>query len=87
MVGVCRDLKLPDPEIKPVPEIDTIEAEADSYLEHVVERWRLPLASVSDERLEPAPEIQFPFLGMPYWANAMLEHAVMHPIRHEFQLR
>ncbi len=87
MVGICQDLELPDPRINPVPDASTIETEADSYLEHVLERWRLPLASVSDERLEPAPEIRFPFLGMPYWANAMLEHAVIHPVRHSFQLK
>lgn len=85
MVGICRDLGLPDPEIKLAPSIDVIEVEADSYLEHVLERWRLPLAEVTDERLEPPPELYEP--GMPYWIDAMLEHAVMHPIRHEFQLK
>lgn len=84
MVSMCKNLELPDPKIKPVPEVNAIEAEADRYLEHVLERWRLPLASVPDERLEPAPETYTP--GMPYWIDAMLEHAVMHPIRHEFQL-
>ena len=58
---------------------------ADGYLEHLLERWRLPLAAVSDDRLEPPPELYTP--GMPYWIDAMLEHAVMHPVRHEFQLR
>ena len=85
MVSICKNLELPDPEIKPVPGVAIIEAEADSYLKHVLERWRLPLADVLDERLEPEPESYFP--GMPYWIDAMLEHAVMHPIRHEFQLK
>ncbi len=84
MVGMCKNLGLPDPEIKPVPKVDTIETEADEYLRHVLARWRLPLAEVSDERLEPPPELYTP--GMPYWIDAMLEHAVMHPIRHAFQL-
>ena len=85
MVGICKNLRLPDPEIKPVPETNVIETEADGYLEHLLERWRLPLAEVTDERLEPPPEMYVP--GMPYWIDAMLEHAVMHPIRHEFQLQ
>ena len=68
-----------------MPDINTIGAEADRYLEHVLERWRLPLVSVPDEKLSPAPETYFS--GMPYWIDAMLEHAVMHPIRHEFQLK
>lgn len=85
LVSICKNLELPDPEIKPVPEATIIEAEVDRYLEHVLGRWRLPLARVPDEKLEPAPETYFP--GMPYWIDAMLEHAVMHPIRHEFQLK
>ena len=84
VVGICRNLGLPDPDIKPVPEVSSIETEADGYLEHLLERWRLPLAEVTDERLEPPPELYTP--GMSYWVDSMLEHAVMHPIRHEFQL-
>jgi hypothetical protein len=45
----------------------------------------VPLADMPDERLEP-PEEEY-FHGMPYWTDAMLEHAVMHPIRHTFRLR
>ncbi len=85
MIRICENLELPDPEIKPVPNIDSIEIEADGYLEHLLERWQLPLAEVTDERLEPPPELYEP--GVPYWIDAMLEHAVMHPIRHEFQLK
>ena len=85
MVGICKNLGLPDPEIKPAPGVDVIGTEAESYLEHLLEHWRLPLAEVTDDRLEPPPELYTP--GMPYWIDAMLEHAVMHPIRHEFQLR
>ena len=85
MVGICKNLGLTDPGIKPVPDVGTVEADADRYLEHVLARWRLPLAEVTDDRLEPPPELYTP--GMPYWVDAMLEHAVMHPIRHEFQLR
>ena len=77
MVGICKNLRLPDPDIKPVPSVDVIETEADGYLEHLLERWRLPLAEVADERLEPPPEMYVP--GMPYWIDAILEHAVMHP--------
>ncbi len=86
MVGICRNLELPDPDIKPVPEVDVIEVEAESYLEHVLARWRLPLADILDDRLEPPPGTVFT-PGIPFWINAVLEHAVMHPIRHEFQLK
>jgi hypothetical protein len=82
MVEICQHLGLPDPEIKEVPDIKTIAAEADSYSEHVLERWRLPLVHISEETLDLSPETEHP---MPYFA--MLEHAVMHPIRYEFQLK
>lgn len=84
MMGMCKNLELPDPKIREVPDISTIEAEADGYVEHLLERWRLPLANVPDERLEPTTYVAG---ETRYWIDAMLEHAVMHPIRHEFQLK
>lgn len=47
MVWMCKNLKLPDPEINPVPELSVIEEEAEGYLEHLLERWRSPLADYS----------------------------------------
>ena len=85
MVWMCQKLDLPDPEIKLPPDVATIEAEADGYLEHVLERWRLPLADVADDKFGPVTYLSN--WGTPYCIDAMLEHAVMHPIRHEFQLR
>ena len=49
---------------------------------------------IEEARIEDAKEIMgwFPDKesvtrwGSPYSINAMLEHAVMHPIRHRFQL-
>ncbi|MGL4609679.1 MAG: hypothetical protein ACRCYY_08335 [Trueperaceae bacterium] len=85
MVWMCKSLGLPDPEIRPAPNAETIEAEADTYLEHVLERWRLPLVNVSGETIDHA-EFKSNW-GVTYCIDAMLEHAVMHPIRHEFQLQ
>jgi hypothetical protein len=84
MTWICEVLELPDPEIRPTPEADVIEAQADAYLEHVVERWRDPLAHVSEERFHrPSYPSRW---KVDYCIDAMLEHAVMHPIRHSFQL-
>ena len=85
MVWMCQKLDLPDPEIKLPPDVATIEAKVDDYLEHVLQRWRSPLADVTEDRFEPATYLSN--WGTPYCIDAMLEHAVMHPIRHEFQLR
>jgi uncharacterized damage-inducible protein DinB len=85
MVWMCKQLDLPDPEIKPAPDIDTIEAQADSYLEHVLERWPLALADIAEEKF--GPHSYTSNWGEAFSIDSMLEHAVMHPIRHEFQLR
>ncbi|AZI42191.1 hypothetical protein EHF33_05045 [Deinococcus psychrotolerans] len=85
LLRICQNLKLPTPEIGPVPDIGNLPTQTDQYLDDLLARWRLPLAAVTDAQMEPDPELYF--AGMPYWVDAMLEHAVMHPVRHEFQLR
>jgi hypothetical protein len=84
IIWICQKLELPDPNIDSMPVIEQIESSADAFLEHLLERWDLPLREIPEER----------FFDRTYTSNwdaeycieAMLEHAVMHPIRHEFQL-
>lgn len=85
MVWLCECLELPDPEIREAPDAETIEAEADAYTAHVLERWRLPLADVGDDRIDGKATFTSGW-GVNYCIDAMLEHAVMHPKRHAFQL-
>lgn len=80
----CRVLGLPDPEIRIPPDAATIENEVDAYLEHLIERWRSPLAGVEEDRFYEG-EYESGWKSR-YCIDAMLEHAVMHPIRHQFQL-
>jgi hypothetical protein len=84
MIWMCEMLTLPDPGIRPAPDAAAIVNEADDYLEHVLERWVTPLRDVSNEQLE-TPEYPSRWQTR-YCIDAMLEHAVMHPIRHAFQL-
>jgi hypothetical protein len=84
MIWICEQLELPSPGIRAVPNASAIVRDADEYLEHVLERWRAPLVDVPDEKLE-TPEYPSRW-GTRYSIDAMLEHAVMHPIRHAFQL-
>jgi hypothetical protein len=86
MLWICKQLGLPDPEIRPAPNVDTVEAEADSYLEHLLERWRLPLANIDDEQLV-YPEYVTNAGTHHHCIDIMLAHSLEHPIRHEFQLR
>ncbi len=85
MTWICEKLNLPDPEINSPPEIDAIEKNADEYLVHLFEKWRLPLIEIEEEKFH-SPTFTSRW-GVNYCIDAMLEHAVMHPIRHEFQLR
>jgi hypothetical protein len=85
LVWICEVLALPDPGIRPAPDATAIIRDADNYMEHVLQRWRAePLRQVSDEQLEtPKYPLQW---HTRYCIDSMLEHAVMHPIRHAFQL-
>jgi uncharacterized damage-inducible protein DinB len=85
MKWICEKLELPDPEINPTPKAEEIEAVADTYLEHLIERWKNPLKSVPPEKFED--KLYTARWGVDYCIDAMMEHAVMHPIRHEFQLK
>lgn len=86
LVWICKNLELPNPEIRPVLEADTIDIEADRYLEHLLERWSLPLIDVEEEKLY-YPEYASNGGTHHHCIDIMLQHAVMHPIRHEFQLQ
>jgi len=83
-VWICEQLELPDPDIPVTPEAEAVGAQADAYLEEIFAGWRRGLAPVTDDRLE-SPEYASRWKTR-YCIDAMLEHAVMHPIRHGFQL-
>ena len=85
LVWMCEVLTLPDPGVRPAPDAADIVRDADSYLEHVLERWAAEsLREISGEQLE-TPEYPSRWRTR-YCIDSMLEHAVMHPIRHAFQL-
>jgi hypothetical protein len=84
MIWICKVLALPDPGIRSAPDAAAIVKDADDYVEHILERWRDPLREVPDDRLE-TPEYPSEWQTR-YSIDSMLEHAVMHPIRHAFQL-
>ena len=86
MNWICEVLAFPDPGIRSAPDAAAIvrRRDADDYMEHILERWRAPLREVSDGKLE-TPEYPSRWQTR-YCIDSMLEHAVMHPIRHAFQL-
>jgi len=78
-------LELPDLEIKPAPEADKIENEADEYIIYLLEKWRIPLSDLAEEKFH-SPTFKSNW-DVDYCIDAMLEHVVMHAIKHEFQLK
>ena len=84
MTWICEKLDLPDPKIDPFPNSEEVEQKADSYLVHLIERWRHPLRDIPEELF--FDKVYTSRWGTDYCIDAMLEHAVMHPIRHEYQL-
>jgi uncharacterized damage-inducible protein DinB len=83
MTWLCEKLGLPDPGIDMAPEAARVEKEVERYIEHLLERWRLPLADVEEARFGATHKTRW---GEDMSCEGMLEHAVMHPLRHRFQL-
>ncbi len=42
MTWMCEMLALPDPGIRAAPDAASLVRDADDYMEHVLDRWRLP---------------------------------------------
>ncbi|MDT3696207.1 MAG: hypothetical protein ROY99_07415 [Ignavibacterium sp.] len=84
IVWICLQLKLPDPQIDEAPFPEIIVDNADKFIEHLIEKWRVPLQNVEPELFED--KVYKSNWGVDFCIESMLEHAVMHPIRHEFQL-
>lgn len=84
MTWMCEKLGLPDPQIEAAPEPAEIETKAEAYLEHLLERWRTPLRDLTEKRSGEEYKARW---GSTLTIDSMLEHAVMHPIRHTFQLK
>ncbi|HMN17473.1 MAG: hypothetical protein PHY57_07755 [Ignavibacterium sp.] len=84
IVWICSQLKLPDPKIDEAPLPEIIIENAEKFIEHLVERWKLPLRNVEPELFED--KVYKSNWDVDFCIESMLEHAVMHPIRHKYQL-
>ena len=85
LVWICTQSHLPNPGIQPAPASADIHRDAAGYMEHILEHWQgSALRQIPDDQLE-TPEYPSEWRTR-YCIDSMLEHAVMHPIRHTFQL-
>ena len=85
MVWMCKQLDLPDPQIDEAPLPEIVVEKANQYLEYLIDKWKYPLKDVPPEKFED--KVYKSNWDVEFCIDAMLEHAVMHPIRHEFQLK
>jgi hypothetical protein len=83
LVWVCEKLGLPDPAVEEAPSPETVEKEADRYVEHLLSRWRAPLVDVDPARFKESFETRW---GSASTIEGMLEHVVLHAQKHSFQL-
>ncbi|MCC6475725.1 hypothetical protein IT157_01605 [bacterium] len=83
MTWMCEKLNLPDPHINEIPAVEKIEDECDEFLEHLLEKWREPLTQINEQQMDAVHKARW---GVDMSIESMLEHAVMHPLRHSFQL-
>lgn len=83
MIWICAKLELPDPKFEPLPE--DLEQQIDDYLERLLIQFREPLVEVRGK------EFYFKTYtsdwNTDYCIDAMMEHLVVHPMRHTLQLR
>ncbi|RPH96204.1 hypothetical protein EHM69_01840 [candidate division KSB1 bacterium] len=84
MTWMCEKLALPDPQIEEAPPPERVESAADSYMNCLLEKWRIPLTRIDETRCShPSYKSRW---DMDYSIDSMLEHAVVHPMKHSFQL-
>ena len=83
LTWLCEKLGLNDPGLPEPPTAGELEAAADAYLEGLLGRWRTALRDAPGERLVEAHTSRW---GEPFTLESMLEHAVVHPMRHALQL-
>ncbi len=84
LTWVCRNLGLPDPGVPEAPAVEEIAERAEGFMERVLELWRTSLTEAPPERMEDQAHTSN--WGAPMTIESMLEHAVVHPMRHTFQL-
>lgn len=84
VVWSCESLRLPDPACAPVPAPVDVGRELDAWVEDLLARWKEPFRALPEEVFyEPQHRTRW---GNHYPVEALLEHAVVHPMRHRLQL-
>jgi hypothetical protein len=85
LTWLCEVLHRPDPKVPDPPDADKVASDGAAYLELLRKAWEKHLAWMPNRTLDSL-EVYKSRWGAPMTVEAMLEHAVAHPMRHRFQL-
>ncbi len=83
LTWIAEKLELPEPQVGTPPELETINNHADEFLDHLLHVWSKTFVAVPEEKFDSVFKSRW---DIDYCLDGMLEHAVMHPIRHAFQI-
>ena len=85
LTWLCEKLGRPDPGVPDPPEAQDVAKQGTAYLRVLERAWHKHIAWMPSKTLD-SPKIHITRWGAPMTVEAMLEHAVAHPMRHRFQL-
>jgi len=85
LAASCEQLGLPDPGCRPSPEAHAVASTVDEYLEHLLDCWYLSFRGVPEEAFREHADVKR--WGSPSGVEALMEHALVHPMRHRLQLQ
>jgi hypothetical protein len=85
LTWLCEVLGRPDPKIPDPPEGHDVGKKGAAYLRTLERAWRAKMAWMPGKVLD-SPKVYTSRWGAPMTVEAMLEHALAHPMRHRFQL-
>ncbi len=80
---LCDKLVIIPPALAKPPELPNIARDTPDYLDQLFEAWSLPFSEIPEEKWDQVFKSNW---DIDYCLDAMLEHAVMHPMRHSFQI-
>lgn len=84
LLWIRLQLEKPIDDLRLTRDPAVIVPQLDAFMEETLDGWRRHLASLEDEQLAPRQYISR--WGEPHTIEQMLEHAVVHPMRHGIQL-
>jgi hypothetical protein len=85
LTWLCEVLGRPDPGVPDPPEPQDVAAKGGAYLKVLDRAWRAKMAWMPNNVLD-SNKVHTSRWGAPMTVEAMLEHAVAHPMRHRLQL-